>query len=263
MSGASAADSEGKQRTVLVPSLLTNSFRAVVDAFGTQIIQLTAKGSTETTNGMLIDELRDYGVAWEQTDQQSVTVDYERLPGADGPVNPLTEDARENLLEEIGVRLDPVDSDVDADLAVTQLTIRVSDDQLREVTPAQSSEFDLYFGSDPVEPAARELTKRRNLDRRLYDVLGFNCRNLNLRSVVETEAKFHQQSDGKFYSWGGPTDIRPRSPQRLAIRINDRVLPDEYGTLKPYKVTDDQVIELVEEEFEDRTEQRITSGGDE
>ncbi|MFB6189526.1 MAG: hypothetical protein ABEI57_06550, partial [Halapricum sp.] len=49
----------------------------------------------------------------------------------------------------------------------------------------------------------------------------------------------------------GPGDLRPQSPERLAIRINDHILPDTYGTLKPYRVTDDQVIELIETEFDD------------
>jgi hypothetical protein len=69
--------------------------------------------------------------------------------------------------------------------------------------------------------------------------------------VIETETKYHQQSDGKYLSWGGPGDLRPQSPERLAIRINDLILPDAHGTLKPYRVIDDQVIELIEAEFDD------------
>ena len=74
--------------------------------------------------------------------------------------------------------------------------------------------------------------------------MGFKVRNLNLRSVIETETKYHEQGDGKYLSWGGPTDIRPRAPERLAVRINDHILPDDVGMLKPYVVTDNQIIEL-------------------
>jgi hypothetical protein len=151
---------------------------------------------------------------------------------------------------------------VKADIAVTQFTVRIRDERLQEVTPAQSDEFDLLFVSDPAEQVAREATERKNLDRRLYDSLGFQIRNLNLRSVIETETKHHQQSDGKYLSWGGPTDIRPRAPERLAIRINEHVLPDEYGTLKPYRVTDDSVLELIDDEFDEQESQSNSVSGE-
>jgi hypothetical protein len=262
MSDAATPDTEA-QRTVQIPSLLTNSLRAVLEAFGENIVKLRASGSIETTNGTRLEALRDYGVSWEQTDKQAMTIDYEQLPGADGPANPLDETARQSLLDEVQTRVDPPEPGVDGDLAVTQMTVRVNHDRLQEVTPAQSPEFDLRFVSDPVEPPAREPTKRRNLDRRLYDALGFKCHNLNLRSVVETETKYHQQSDGKYLSWGGPSDIRPRSPERLAIRISDDILPGEYGTLKPYRVTDNQVIELAESDFDtEGNSTDKTRGGD-
>ena len=246
MSEADTPSVAQSRRTVQIPSLLTNSLRAVLDAFGSDLIQLRASGSIETTNGTLLDELRDYGVSWEQQDQQRVSVDYEQRPGADGPVNPLNADAQTRLLEEITALLAPQDTSVEPDLAVTQCTIRVTDERLEAVTPAQSPEFDLRFVSDPAEPPIREVTKRYNADRDLYGGLGFEVRNLNLQSVIETETKFHEQADGKYLSWAGPDDIRPRSPERLAVRVNEHVLPDAYGVLKPYVVTDDRVLELGE-----------------
>ncbi|WP_128226478.1 hypothetical protein [Halobacteriaceae bacterium SHR40] len=78
----------------------------------------------------------------------------------------------------------------------------------------------------------------------------FNITNLNLRSVVETATKYQEQTDGQYLSWGGPEDIRPRAPAQLAIRINQRILPDAYGMIKPYEVTDDQVLEIREGEIE-------------
>lgn len=235
---------ESAPREILLPSLLTNSLRAVFDAFGADIIQLRAHGSLETTNATPLDDLREYAVSWHQEDHQKITIDYEQLYHSGEPANPLTESARTRVLEAIDARLTPHETDIEPDLAVTELTVRITDDRLREITPAQSSEFDLRFVSDPAEAPVREPTKRRNVDRNLYSELGFKLRNLNLRSVIETETKFHNQSDGRYLSWGGPTDIRPRAPKRLAVRINDHVLPDAYGVLKPYVVTDDQVLEL-------------------
>ncbi|WP_436903596.1 hypothetical protein [Halovenus halobia] len=246
MSQSDSTPSEEIRRTVQIPSLLTNSLRAVLDAFGEDIIRLQASGSIETTNGTLLDNLREYGVSWEQQDQQRVSIDYEQLPGADGPTNPLTVEAQTELLEEVEARLASQDTTAEPDLAVTQFTVRITDERLQAVTPAQTPEFDLRFVSDPAEPPIREVTKRYNADRNLYAELGFEVRNLNLRSVIETETKFHEQADGKYLSWAGPDDIRPRSPERLAVRINDHVLPDAYGVLKPYVVTDDQVLELGE-----------------
>jgi hypothetical protein len=123
----------------------------------------------------------------------------------------------------------------------------------------------LRFVSDPAESPIRPTTKRYNAGRGLYTELGFTVRNLNLRSVVETETKFHQQADGKYFSWAGPGDVRPRSPERLAVRINQHVLPDDYSVLKPYVVTDDHVLEL-RDDIEDDTEpgrQAGTQGGEE
>jgi len=237
-------ESPTNQRTVQIPALLTNSLRKVLNTFGSDIIKLHASGSVETTNGTFLDDYREYGVSWEQQDQQRITIEYEQLPGADGPANPLTEDTCDDLLEEIEARLSPTDPIVDPDLAVTSCTIRITDERIQEVTPAQSAEFDLHFVSDPAEEPIREPTKRLNADRGLYSELGFKVRNLNLRSVIETETKYHEQGDGKYLSWGGPTDIRPRAPERLAVRINDHILPDDVGMLKPYVVTDNQIIEL-------------------
>lgn len=259
------AAADAATREILLPSLLTNSLRAVFETFGADIIQLRAHGSLETTNATLLDDLREYAVSWHQQDQQKITIDYEQLYQSGKPANPLTASVRTQMLEEIDARLTPHETSVDPDLAVTELTVRVTDDRLQEITPAQSAEFDLRFVSDPAEASVREPTKRRNADRRLYSELGFKVHNLNLRSVVETETKFHGQSDGKYLSWGGPTDIRPRAPKRLAVRINDHILPDGYGVLKPYIVTDDQVLELSDEIEDDSIDQYLTAdamGGD-
>jgi len=235
---------DGPQKAIQIPSLLTNSARAVLDAFGEDIIQLRAHGSVETSNRAILEELRQFGVSREQRTHQRITLDYERLPGSDGPSNPLTEDAQQAIFEELDALLSSESIAADPDLAVTSFTARITSEQLQEVTPAQTPEFDLRFVADPAEAAVREPTKHLNLERQLYSELGFNITNLNLRTVTETATIHHQQSDGRYLSWGGPTDIRPRSPDRLAVRINRHVLPETYGMLKPYYVADDHVLEL-------------------
>lgn len=266
MSQSTQSPAQKSSTSTLVPSMLTNSFRALLDAFGEEIIHVCAHGSVETNNTTAVDELRQYAVTREQQSQHRLKIDYEQLPGNDGPANPLSPDACDDILTEVETVLDTDALTVKPDLVVKSLTIRTECAPLEEVTPAQSSEFDFTFLADPAEPPVRERTKRVNAGRGLYSELGFNVNNLNLRSVVETETKFHQQSDGRYFSWGGPTDIRPRSPTRLAIRINEHVIPEEFGMLKPYRVIDDRVIEVAEDELDEPDTQLTTeesAGGDE
>jgi len=249
-----------------IPSLLTNSCRAVMDAFGENIIQLNAHGSITTTNQTVIDELAEYGIIREQETKHRLTIDYTQLQSPDGTgvSNPLDESARESILDHVTAILDAESNTVKPDLGVTSLTIRVTDDRLKEVTPARTSEFDLLFKSDQAEEPLRDKTRRLNSERGLYSELGFKIQNLNLRSVIETRTKFTQQSDGRYLSWQGPDDVSPRSPERLAIRINKHVLPEPYGTLKPYRVADNEILELAEEEV-DTLANRLESsapGGD-
>lgn len=260
MSQSTQSNAQTSSSTALIPSILSNSFRAVLDAFGEEIIHLQAHGSVETTNTTAVDELRQYAVTQEQQTQHRLLIDYEQLRGSDGPANPLTSDACDDILAEVERVLDAETLTVEPDLAVTSVTIRTRNEALREITPAQSTEFDLTFIADPAEPQVRERTKRVNASRGLYSELGFNVTNLNLRSVVETETKYHQQSNGRYLSWGGPDDIRPRSPKRLAIRTNEQILPEEYGMLKPYQVIDDRVLEIPEDEIDGATAQHSTDG---
>ncbi len=237
-----------------------------MDTFGENIIQLNAHGSVTTTNQTIVDELAAYGLIREQETKHRLTIDYTQLQNSDGTgvSNPLDEGARESVLDHVNAILDVDSHTVEPDLGVTSLTIRVTNERLKEVTPAQTSEFDLQFVADPAEEPLRDKTRRLNSERGLYNELGFNIQNLNLRSVVETQTKFTQQSDGRYLSWRGPEDIRPRSPERLAIRINKHVLPDPYGTLKPYRVVDDTILELAEDEVDTLADRLDSSsaGGD-
>lgn len=259
MSKASATGQQSTTQTYVIPSLLTNSFRAVVEHFGTDITSIHAEGSVETTNGSFINGLREYGVSREQRSCHRVRVEYERRGGRDGSTNALTPDVQERIFEELDAILGADHLTSKPDLAVSEVTIRVEDERLQEVTPAQTPEFDLRFIADQAEGPAREVTKLLNDERGIYKQQSFNIRNLNLRSVEETETKYHQQTDGRYMSWQGPGDIRPRSPERLAIRINDNILPEKYGTLKPYYVADDQILELPEDALED-IEARLFGG---
>jgi hypothetical protein len=237
--------------------------RALVEYFGADITDLSAHGSVTTTNQTIVEDLREYGVTREQETNHRIDIDYTQLQDDDGePTNPLDAEARREIDDHIQAVLDSDSRTVDPDLSVTSFTIRVTDESLQEVTPAQTPEFDLRFVADPAEPAVRPQTKRHNADRGLYSELGFNVHNLNLRSVVETAVKYSEQSDGRYLSWQGPEDIRPQVPQRLAVRINDHILPDEYGMLKPYRVADDQVLEVDQEELEDDMADDEETGGD-
>jgi len=89
---------DGPQKAVQILSLLTNSARAVLEAFGEDIIKLRAHGSVETSNRAILENLRQYGVSREQQTHQRITLDYERLLGSDGPSNPLTENAQQDIL---------------------------------------------------------------------------------------------------------------------------------------------------------------------
>lgn len=251
MSQASAPKTQGPTQTFLIPSLLTNSFRAVVEHFGTDIQSIHAEGSVETTNGGSIDGLRMYNVNREHRSSQRVRIDYERLSGRDGPKNALTPDAQERIFEELDAILGADHLTSKPDLAVSEVTIRAKDERLQEITPAQSPEFDLQFVADQAEDPVREVTKRLNAERGLHDEQGFQIRNLNLRSIEETATKFHRQTDGRYMSWQGPEDVRPRSPKRLAIRVNKHILPERYGTLKQYGVTDEHILELLEDPVDD------------
>ena len=242
------------QRTTAIPALKTNSVRAILDAFGESIIQLKASSSVVTTNETLVEELREYGVLREQETKQQLEIDYTQLQDADSPDpdNPWDDDATESLFEHLDAILDAEAQSVNPDLAVQSFTIRITDEALQTVTPARTDEFDLYFEASPAEEGIREQTRRANAGRGLYTELGFNVTNLNLHSVIETATKYTEQSDGRYLSWNGPQkDTRPNTKPQLSVRINDRVLPEQYGTLKQYRVVDDEILELAAGEGDD------------
>lgn len=227
-----------------IPACLTTSFRAITDAFGENIVAISAHGGTDTTNATPVEDLREYFLTRKQTTHHGLTIDYTQEPGEDGPHNPLTHDARQRILDQVDTVLPTDDLPVDPDLTVTSCTLRVTDERLQAVTPARTPEFDLHFVANPAEDSVRDRTKRLNADRGLYAHLGFDIRNLNLHAVVETTTKFHHQADGRYYSWQGPHDLRPRAPAPLVTRINNHILPDDFGTLKIYTISANEELEL-------------------
>ena len=252
MTAAVDADVETTE-TYLIPSMLTNSFRVILEEFGESILSIQAHGSVTTTNPADIEELRDYGCQQKTETNHQIEIDYSALhTGSDSDcINPLDSDARDEIDEYISDTLDKEEYEVKPDLSVSMVTVRVDCQPLQEATNAQSSTFDLTFVADPAEDAVRHATRRANSDRGLYTELGFNIENLNLRSVVEARTEVKDQPDWQCLSWQGPHDTKPRANDRLASRINELILPEEFGTLKPYSETDEQYLDILSDDFDD------------
>lgn len=217
-----------------IPSILTNSAAEVMRAFTDSIVEIEAEASIDNWNK---DELRrDYGLMRQQLTRQQITLDYHEIRNNDGePENPLTSEQVDDILQELNRRLDKFDRESAADMAVSKMVLRVNMPELTEVTRSTTDEYELTFVSDPAGEA-QERTESRNYGKGLYDELGFQYRNLNLHSVVETRAKYTEQADGKLMGWGGPGDVRPRCDTKLAQAIFSEVLPEDYQALKWYRI---------------------------
>jgi hypothetical protein len=240
MSQSENIESEPIEQTP-IPSMLTNSAREVLDHFGSDIIELKAEASIDNRNR---DELlRDYGLMRAHNDRRKVKLDYTQIRTEDGPENPLNDSVINDIMLKVNQNLGDYASDGTPDLAVSKLKVRTNVPELEQVTRAVSDEFELTFISDPAGEA-RDETEEINLDKGLYHQLGFEYRNLNLRSVVETRAKYTEQGDGKVMGWGGPSDVRPRCTRELARAVHDRVLPKEFRAMKRYYVGEDNVMKL-------------------
>jgi hypothetical protein len=224
-----------------IPSMLTNSASEMLKFFGNDIIEIEAEASLDNWNS---DELmRDYGLDRRQLTRQKITLDYHEIRSEDGIENPLTERMADEMLLKVNKHLDSFNSEGRPDLAVSKLQIRVTSPEIEAATRAVSDEFELTFISDPAGDA-RGLTEEKNFGKGLYHELGFEYRNLNLRSVIETRAKYAEQSDGKLMGWGGPDDVRPRCSTELAQAVYGMVLPDEFRALKWYTIGENDVTEL-------------------
>jgi hypothetical protein len=231
-----------------IPSILTNSAVEVLEMFTTDIIEIKAASCVDETNpdGLI----PDYGLHRKQTHRQTVELDYTAIRDDTGEIeNPLTEAAVDNIVHEIGLRLDDMTVDAQPDLAVKKLVINVSLPELERRTNALSDEFELTFVSDPAEdngepndPAAK--TRMKNRDRRLYSDLSFDVQNLNLHSVYETRAKYTEQVNAKIMGWGGPQDKQPRTHPAVAEVVRT-VIPDKFEYLKEFGVTETNELILM------------------
>jgi hypothetical protein len=230
--------------------MLTNSAEVVMREFTDSIIEIEAESSIDNWNR---DELRrDYGMMRERLDRTKVSLDYHEIRDMDGnPENPLNSTQVDDLMHELNRRLKEVDGEAPADLAVSKLVLRLDVPEITPVTRSMSDEYELTFISDPATGEYRNRTEELNAEKGLYHELGFEYRNLNLRSVLETRAKYAEQGDAKLMGWGGPDDIRPRCSTGLAQAVLSAVLPDEYAQMKTYRVTDENVLEVVEPDDEE------------
>jgi hypothetical protein len=197
--------------------------------------------------------MRDYNLDLEQNHRLKISLDYHEQRSENGPENPLTENARNDILLKLNENLGNTDRAAPPDLAVSKLRLRVSSPEIREVTRAASDEFELRFVSDPAG-YARDITEEKNFKNGLYTDLGFEYRNLNLRSVIETRAKYTEQGDPKMMSWSGPQDIRPRCKERLAQAVYQTILPEEYRAIKQYNTGQDDVLDLQSVQTDDGEE---------
>jgi len=160
--------------------------------------------------------------------------------------NPLDEDAISDILDEVDRRLTDDEIDADPDLAVTKMVIEVECPELTDVLArSHTDKYTLTFKSDPItDSEVRSKTEDLNRGKSLYHDLKFKKRNLNLRLVEETRAKYTEQGNSVMMSWGGPDDIRPDTDPRLARIIRDEILPDEFtDQLKHMVVTEEDKLE--------------------
>lgn len=240
----SAETSDSGGDVIRIPALATNSLRAVFDMFGEDIVAVSAKASSGTTNTTSIDDLEAYGIEVKDENRTNFVLDYEIVNPLD-PHNPLDEDAQQTILSAAQKRLDDFDTTAEVDLSVQSLEVTVESEAVMEHSKAQSPRFDLQFNSEPTKERYREKTAEKN-DNDLYSDLGFEKHNLNLHTVYERERRYDgSNSDGRIYSWQGysPDDMKPKAPKRLVRTIKREVLPDEYGILKSLQVSEDRTLE--------------------
>jgi len=239
---------EEVEKVAEIPSILTNSAVEMLQHFGEDIVEIKAQSATDDTNPDSL--MPEYGLNRRQLQRHTVRLDYKRITDTNGEVeNPLTESVIDEMIRRIGIQLDDLTVDAQPDLAVNKLVVNQTLPDLEKNTRALSDEFELTFISDPAEdrgeendPAAK--TRMKNRDRRLYTDLKFDVQNLNLRSVVETRAKYTEQANGKLMGWGGPQDERPDTDPSITPAVRG-VIPDQYEWVKEFGVTESDELVLI------------------
>jgi hypothetical protein len=228
-----------------IPSILTNSAVEILEHFGEDIVQINATASTDTTNK---DELiATHGLMRNTTTQQQVTLEYRRITDSDGVVqNPMNEDNIARIKRNLRSKLDDPSMDAKPDMSVSSFTVDVECPEITEASRARTDEYELTFYSDPIEEDLEQRkTRQANAGKGLFKDLSFNFRNLNLRSVTETRAKYAEQSNGQIWGWGGPDDIRPNAPIQVSQAVKMNALPEDLGTMKNYDISEENRMKVV------------------
>lgn len=255
MSQSNAPSIGGTETNFRIPSLLTNSLRAIFDLFGENIIDARARGSVHTDNPTKIDHLSEYGVTHDLQENQVIEVDYTLIDPED-PYNPLKVSAQDDILSEVDARLNDLATDHPPDLAITRFVTTVESDEMMNACEARTSQFDLQFISEPAIDPYRGRTQELNRERGLYRDLGFEVRNLNLHAIYETQQRYADgPGDGKVMSWGVLKDTRARAPDPLVRQVYNEILPNDIGALKLYTITDEETVEPVSEVTDEEKEE--------
>lgn len=234
---------------VLIPSILTTSLLEVLSRHHSRVEAFTAKGSTEETvqSGSFLPKLGGEKTVTEQTE---VPFDYKlERDNHRRPVNEIqdmdVQRLKQELQSEMGGYTDPkTGKQFQSDLPLSSLTLLVKSEALKETIESKSERFLLDFASDPADAAMRERTRELNEDYGRYR-MGFKVRQMNLRRVMTGRQKFFEDDPAPYFSWGGPGDTQPNRNDDIAKYVRNKVLSKKYGTLKRYRVGQDDTLELV------------------
>jgi hypothetical protein len=228
-----------------IPSLLTNSAMEVLEHFQEDIVEIRAAASVDMTNkDQLLD---DHGLIRKTTTTQKVALNYQRIVDSTGEIqNPMNEANIERIKRRLRSKLDDPAVGAEPDLAVSSFTVDIVCPEITEATRSRSDEYEVKFTSDPVEDDTfRWRTQNTNADKNLYTDLSFQFRNLNLRSVVETRAKYSEQTNGKVWSWGGLDDTEPNAETKVSQAVKNTALPEDIADMKQYVVGADSRMKPV------------------
>jgi hypothetical protein len=230
-----------------IPAILTNSAMEILEFYGEDIIEITATGTSRTTNRTALIE--DVNLNRTIATQKEVELDYRRITKRTGEVeNPLNQDVIDQIRQKLRTKLYPSSLEVEPDMSVERVKVDAKIPRLEEETRARSDEFELTFVSDPVESDGyRRETELSNSGKGLYTEMKFNYQNLHLRKVEEVEAKYSQQSNPQIMSWNGVKDIRPVGYKSTASQaIAEKALPPAFADTKPYMIGEEEFMELID-----------------
>lgn len=226
-----------------IPSILTVSFKEVVEFYQEKIVRVRAGGGEYKTNKVTLD--KDCGIVYATGSSSIIEVNYKQSRASDGTIlNPLDQDKIQEIFEHLDNNLpeykDTGDRKYPPDIPIEKLIVEIEDDKIAELTETKTSSFDLTFISERVEPSIRE--RVHNLNKGLGVFLqGFEIRNLN---VVELMDRTQIYGEGSKKNWKpiihflgyARQDLEPKSPIEIAGKIYSQYLPPKYAMLKTYRI---------------------------